>query len=645
MTTNSVSVPFPIFTDIDGNPLELGNIYIGQPNLDPQTSPKNAYWDAAMTLQASQPIQTRGGYPVRSGTPARIYVDGDYSIKVNNRNGTLIYSAPTRTEQLDSAVVNYTPAGTGAVATTVEAHLRSNLKSITDFGALGNGANESAAANAMIAASNYLYVPVGFTLVCKNIQLFNGTKVICDGELKLPSNCSDFDRLIYAAGKSNIRIEIKEINGNASAQSGSIGTHLVYLTNCQSPEIDIRYVHDHYIASGSPEASVDGIRDSSTGAVFLYQCDGATVNIGLLQGWGREGIQLRVCTNSEVTLGHAQGIGLTEYSGLQVSGSHNKINRASVDYAGASAVGFDTTYGIVSNIISTNTRANSGLNFGHPGYPATGSIASNIVVDRCYGFGIGIQASSQDVLIDNFSIKNAGGFGVSASDGVLRAKLTNGVVANSGRANINTSVAEIRAVNVRSSDLDDACLYTSGVIGSFVEGETVTTTTGSATARAVVKNLDGSSQIIFLTSVSGTFTATQAITGSTSGATGTISTAYSPAKYSELGGGVVAEDVSYYPGSTMDQVRLPDGTAFMNLGMAFSGTANTLVKQTANFTSNVRWVSSPAVVASIASYSSTSGFNTSILIATATTSKVDVSIKTDQTQTYGVNVLAIGRWK
>ena len=133
MTTNSVSVPFPIFTDIDGNPLELGNIYIGQPNLDPQTSPKNAYWDAAMTLQASQPIQTRGGYPVRSGTPARIYVDGDYSIKVNNRNGTLIYSAPTRTEQLDSAVVNYTPSGTGAVATTVQSKLRGTAISVFDF--------------------------------------------------------------------------------------------------------------------------------------------------------------------------------------------------------------------------------------------------------------------------------------------------------------------------------------------------------------------------------------------------------------------------------------------------------------------------------------------------------------------------------
>ena len=144
MTTNSVSAPFPIFTDTDGDPLDLGYVYIGQPNQDAQTSPKSAYWDAALTSPAAQPIRTRGGYPVNNGTPARIYVDGDYSIKVNNRNGTLIYNAPTRTNRIDgglissvgSDVVTYTPSGTGAVATTVQSKLRETV-SVTDYYANG----------------------------------------------------------------------------------------------------------------------------------------------------------------------------------------------------------------------------------------------------------------------------------------------------------------------------------------------------------------------------------------------------------------------------------------------------------------------------------------------------------------------------
>lgn len=87
-----VQQPFPIFTDNDGDPLESGSIYIGVANLNPIANPINAYWDAALTIPAVQPIKTKGGFPARSGTPARIYVPTNYSILVQNKNGTLINS-------------------------------------------------------------------------------------------------------------------------------------------------------------------------------------------------------------------------------------------------------------------------------------------------------------------------------------------------------------------------------------------------------------------------------------------------------------------------------------------------------------------------------------------------------------------------
>lgn len=98
MTANSVLPSFPTFKDVDGNPLEAGFIYIGLPNLNPEVAPKQAYFDKELTIPAPQPIRTIGGYPSRNGTPSQIYVDGEFSLTVRDKNGALIYNAAT--EQL-----------------------------------------------------------------------------------------------------------------------------------------------------------------------------------------------------------------------------------------------------------------------------------------------------------------------------------------------------------------------------------------------------------------------------------------------------------------------------------------------------------------------------------------------------------------
>ena len=99
MPALSIQPPFPIFTDIDGQPLEDGFILIGAANLDPQGNPIAVYWDEALLVPATQPIRTLAGYPSRSGTPARLYVNSDYSIRVLNKNGSVLYSSPVATEQ------------------------------------------------------------------------------------------------------------------------------------------------------------------------------------------------------------------------------------------------------------------------------------------------------------------------------------------------------------------------------------------------------------------------------------------------------------------------------------------------------------------------------------------------------------------
>jgi len=97
MAVNSIIPPYPSFFETDGTPLENGFIYVGQPGLEAKANPKAAYFDYALTIPAASPMRTLAGFPVRNGAAAMIYVDGDFSITVEDRNNVLLYSALNRT--------------------------------------------------------------------------------------------------------------------------------------------------------------------------------------------------------------------------------------------------------------------------------------------------------------------------------------------------------------------------------------------------------------------------------------------------------------------------------------------------------------------------------------------------------------------
>lgn len=130
MSALSIQPTYPIFTETDGQPLEDGYIWIGTANLDPQGNPINVYWDASLTQLAGQPIRTQGGYPVNSGTPARLYVNSDYSIRVMNKNGSVVYSAPAATERYNGTVVVFSAVNATGDGTQVLFPLASEPSSI-----------------------------------------------------------------------------------------------------------------------------------------------------------------------------------------------------------------------------------------------------------------------------------------------------------------------------------------------------------------------------------------------------------------------------------------------------------------------------------------------------------------------------------
>jgi len=171
MSALSIQPTYPIFTGTDGLPLENGYIWIGEANLDPQGNPINIYWDAALTIAAPQPIRTLNGYPSRNGTPARLYVDSNYSIRVMNKNGGMVYSAPEATEIYSSELISFIQAGTGAVQRTAQDKMR-EVVSVKDFGAVGDGvADDTVAIQAAFSARFGVEFPRGVYRVTSTISV------------------------------------------------------------------------------------------------------------------------------------------------------------------------------------------------------------------------------------------------------------------------------------------------------------------------------------------------------------------------------------------------------------------------------------------------------------------------------------------
>jgi hypothetical protein len=212
MSALIVEPPFEIFTDIDGQPLEAGYVWIGTPNLDPQTNPVQVYWDQALTILAPQPLRTIGGYIVNSGTPAKIYIDGaSYSIRVMNKNGSTLYTDLNNTgidpnasgvaftgfkgqvgfvsdlaDDDGSDWIGFEPNGASAVARSAQDKMRDFI-SVKDFGAVGDGvADDTAAIQTAISQGRIIYMPPGVYRITSTLVFAQRAKIY--GEPGLTSN-------------------------------------------------------------------------------------------------------------------------------------------------------------------------------------------------------------------------------------------------------------------------------------------------------------------------------------------------------------------------------------------------------------------------------------------------------------------------
>ena len=243
MSAISVNPPYPIFTDTDGQPLENGYIWIGTVNLDPQGNPINVYWDSALTQVAGQPIRTISGYPSRNGSPARIYTNSEYSIRVQNKNGSTVYSASASTDFMSAVDVSFQPAGTGATARTVQSKLRDTV-SVKDFGAVGDGvADDTAAIQAAInslSSEDSLYFPSGTYIVSPpasndyvlKLPAANNLTVYGDSTssiVKIKSSAGNYRGILgYVNGASPSGLTVRDITFDHNGQNNVLPTTAAY---------------------------------------------------------------------------------------------------------------------------------------------------------------------------------------------------------------------------------------------------------------------------------------------------------------------------------------------------------------------------------------------------------------------------------
>jgi hypothetical protein len=144
MSALSIQVPFPVFQDRDGQPLDNGYVWLGLANLNPQTNPVVAYFDSALTIIAAQPLRTINGYISNSGTPAQVFVDElNFSILVQDSKGSMVYNFPDATgiNQVGEVIYpqDYGAVGDGSTNDTNAlidffAALAGNNKPIGDIG-------------------------------------------------------------------------------------------------------------------------------------------------------------------------------------------------------------------------------------------------------------------------------------------------------------------------------------------------------------------------------------------------------------------------------------------------------------------------------------------------------------------------------
>ena len=454
MSAFSVHEPFPQFHDRDGQPLDGGFVFIGTAGLDAQANQVPVYFDAALTIPASQPIQTHGGFAANGATPTPIYVDAnDYSIKVLDANGALVIAYPNAVDRfpaavitggLSSANVTYDRALTGTQLRTVEGRLR-DFTSVFDFMTPAEIAGVQAGTfpvdvtapiqAALNSGAREVYFPQGGYLISSTLTL----------------NSVTVAKVLRGAGRQSSII----YNISAGNAIESIGNPITQNTSITIADLNI-----------------EGQPGTGNGIFFEYTSQATIERVGLY-GHGADGIRVEngahiaiVDCWSRSNTGNALRIGGEAYF-VDVRGGtfESSQDGVEIDIAGGAASPRFLTFTGCAFRGNTNANVNVGqsrdvrffgCSFESPAGSATtrhlsvdggAGLASSVVADACSFTGVngtlttvGVYAATcEDVAVTNSVIDCTGATAYNVAASAVRTRFFDNAVIVGTQTNASAS--------------------------------------------------------------------------------------------------------------------------------------------------------------------------------------------------------------
>lgn len=380
---------------------------------------------------------------------------------------------------LNADQVIYDPAGTGAIATTVEAKLRETV-SVKDFGAVGDGvADDTAAIQAAInACSNKtLYFPGG-TYLTDELTGVAGITLLGAGAgvSTLKATGSISNAFIYFFSVDNVSIIDLTIDYNSATSVGTVG--VLGFLNCDNFKIqncqiinfvklgiainscNYFWIQNNYISKTTPDAqgvnecillTESGFGTSSYGWIENNRC----VNSGLLL----QGSYLNIIANNITDWRYGAGIGIGQTATSffnSIIGNHCESGYTGLDSDGFTVKGMEI-WGGYNKVIGNTCRSNSG-----PGIYLGGAnsvLQNNICFDNgtytadvsagiTLGYFDATYNASNSVVSGNVCFDNQAGSGT--QDYGIAVAANNTRITIVGNNLINNRVGEILATETQT---------------------------------------------------------------------------------------------------------------------------------------------------------------------------------------------------